>query len=142
MGDIYNVTCKSKECRYHATLRKGVGMWGFAQLRNYEKALLSGEITNEDVLFRVNKGGKIKSGGIYLCPTCREFMSDNTFYLIENLSYSPYGTPRFDVTFPFGNPVCKKCESQLEYIPKILSSKVKCPQCGGELKGKLAGCFD
>jgi hypothetical protein len=142
MGTIYSVTCKNKDCRYHSRLHSGVGMLGFARLHNYEKALLSGDITNNDVLDRLANGAHIRAGGIYLCPACKELISDGTFYLIENLTYSPYGTARYDVSFPFGEPVCKTCGSKLEFIRNVLSSKLKCPRCNNELKSRPVGNFD
>lgn len=142
MGDIYSITCRNKDCRYHVSLRDGVGMMGFARLKNFEKALLEGEILNEKALTSIQNGARIKSGGTYLCPECKEFVSDNAYYLIENLTYSPFGTARYDVSFPFGEPCCQKCGSKLEFIRNVLSSKVKCPRCGGELKSRVAGCFD
>ena len=142
MGEIYSITCKNKNCRYHAQLRKGVGMMGFARMRNFEKQIISGEVHNPAAQASINKGAKIRTGGIYACRKCKEFKRDDTYYLIENLVYSPYGTPRYDVTFPFGEPTCDQCGDKLEFIRNILSSKVKCPRCGGELKSRPAGCFD
>lgn len=142
MGDLYSLTCKNKECRYHASLRSGVGMMGFARLKNFEKALLAGEIPNDAARGSVEAGARIRSGANYLCPQCKEFVSDSTYYLVENLTYSPYGTARYDISFPFGEPCCQKCGTKLEFIKNVLSSKVKCPRCGGELKSRVAGTFD
>ena len=142
MGEIITVTCRNKLCRYHKKLRSGVGMFGFAQMKRYERDILTGKVQNEVALNSINKGAQIDACGIYLCPQCKDFVNDGTYYLIENLTYSPYGTPRYDVTFPFGEPHCSHCGSKLEYIQNVLSSKVKCPQCNGELKQKLVGHFD
>ena len=142
MGEIYSITCKSRTCRYHKELRSGVGMFGFARMKNFERDILDGKIKNEVARNSINEGAKISACGIYLCPQCKDFVTDATYYLIENLTYSPYGTPSYDVIFPFGEPCCPHCGSTLEYIRNILSSKVKCPQCNGDLKQKLAGHFD
>lgn len=142
MGEIYSITCRNKACRYHKELRSGVGMVGFAWMKRYERDILAGKVQNEVAIESINKGAQISAYGIYLCPQCKDFVMDGTYYLIENLTYSPYVTPRYDVTFPFGEPHCSHCGSKLEYIRNVLSSKVKCPQCNGELKQKLAGHFD
>lgn len=142
MGDIYSITCRNKACRYHATLRDGVGMIGLARLKNFEEALLAGELQHEVALKSVKAGAEIESGAIFLCSKCKEFVSDSTYYLVENLTYSPFGTARYDISFPFGEPRCQKCGSKLEFIRNVLSSKVKCPRCGGELKSRVAGRFD
>ena len=142
MGKIYSVTCKNRNCKYHAELREGNGMFGFARMKQFENGLRSGEICNPIALDSLNNGGKMHGGGIYACPTCKEFKNSDTYFLVENLVYSPYGTPRYDISFPFGEPRCKQCGDRLEFIRNILSSKVKCPRCGGELKGRHAGFFD
>ena len=142
MGEMYSVTCRNKNCRYHVHLREGVGMMGFARMKQFEQQIISGEVHNPAAQDSIHNGAKLRDGGIYLCRKCKEFKRSNTYYLIENLVYSPYGTPRYDVTFPFGEPTCDQCGDKLEFIRNILSSKVKCPRCGGELKGRPAGCFD
>lgn len=103
---------------------------------------MSGEVHNPAAQESIRNGAKLCGDGIYVCHKCKEFRHSNTYYLIENLVYSPYGTPRYDVTFPFGEPTCDQCGDKLEFIRNILSSKVKCPRCGDELKGRPAGCFD
>lgn len=142
MGEMYSITCRNKNCRYHAHLREGVGMMGFARMKKFEQQIISGEVHNPAAQDSIHNGAKVCDGGIYVCHKCKEFKRHNTYYLIENLVYSPYGTPRYDVTFPFGEPMCDQCGDKLEYVRNILSSKVKCPRCGGELKSRPAGCFD
>ncbi len=142
MGEIFSITCKNKKCRYHKELRSGVGMIGFVEMKKFEEDILNGKIDNKIALESINNGAHIQACGIYLCSQCHEFINDKTYYLVENLSYSPYGTPRYDITFPFGKPYCKKCGSELEFIRNIRSSKVKCPHCNSELKSRLSTHFD
>lgn len=142
MGEIYSITCKNKACRYHKKLRFGVGMKGFARMKNFEKDILEGKIENKVALKSIKEGANICACGIYLCPQCRELVNDNTYYLVENLTDSPYSKPQYDVTFPFGEPHCNHCGSKLEHIRNDLLSKVKCPRCNGDLNVRNAGCFD
>lgn len=142
MGEIYSITCRNKACRYHKELRSGVGMLGFARMKNFERDILDGKIENEAALNSINEGAQISACGVYLCPQCKDFVTDGTYYLIENLTYSPYGTPRYDISFPFREPHCSHCGNKLEYIRNVLSSKVKCPKCNGDLNQKRAGHFD
>ena len=142
MGELYSITCKNKACRYHTELRSGVGMIGFARMKNFEKDILEGKIENSVALKSIKEGAHIRACGIYLCPNCQELVNDSSYYLIENLTYSPFGTPRYDVAFPFGEPHCARCGSKLEHIRNVLSSKVKCPRCNGDLNARKAGCFD
>ena len=142
MGEMYSITCRNKDCRYHVHLREGVGMIWFARMKNFEQQIISGEAHNPAAQDSIQKGAELRAGGIYVCHNCKEFKRDNTYYLIENPVYSPFGTARYDVVFPFGEPICDQCGDKLEYIRNILSSKVNCPRCGGELKGKTVGCFD
>lgn len=142
MGEKCSITCKNKECRYHKELRSGVGMFGFVEMKKFEKDILQGKIKNKIALESIKNGAQIHACGIYLCPQCHEFVSDDTYYLIENLTYSPFGTARYDITFPFGKPHCENCGSELEFIRNILSSKVKCPHCNGELKSRISAHFD
>ena len=142
MGSIFSVTCRNKACRYHVELREGVGMMGFARLKKLEDQIISGEVHAPTVQDSLKNGSKLHCGGIYVCHECKEFKRNDAYYLIEDLVYSSYGTPRYDVTFPFGVPECDTCGDKLEFIRNVLSSKVKCPRCGGELKGRCAGCFD
>ena len=141
MGLINSVTCKNKNCRYHAELYEGPGMIGFAKMLRYRDAILSGEIKNEDVKKRLQNGAEINTRAAYLCPDCRKFLNDNTYYLKENFVKSPFGTVRY-VSFPFGKPVCPDCGAELIYIDNIRSGKVKCPKCGGDLKAKHIGYVD
>ena len=142
MSELYSITCKNKACRYHKELRSGVGMDGFVQIKNYENDILDGKIENIKALKSIKEGGHIQACGIYLCSQCRELVNNAAYYLVENIIYSPYGTPRYDITFPFGEPLCTQCGSKLEYIWNVLSSKVKCPRCGEELRTRKSGRFD
>lgn len=142
MGAIYSVTCRNKECRYHKELRMGVGMRCFSHLCNLKDALFSGEEKNPEAEKILREGGELGSGAIYLCPKCKEFISDPTIYCKTNITESPYGTVCYDVAFPFGVPTCKDCGGELQYIKNVLSSKVKCPKCEGDLKSKHVGYFD
>ncbi len=142
MGIINSVTCKNKQCRYHIELREGPGMIGFAHMKQFEKSIVEGNVNNPDVKERLEKGAKMETRGIYLCPCCKEFKNDDTYFLIENITESPFGTIRYDVRFPFGKPICEKCNSELIYIENIRSSKVKCPKCGSDLNARLSGYVD
>ena len=142
MGSIFSVTCRNSGCRYHAYLREGVGMMGFSRLKKLERQIITGEVHDPAVQDSLKRGAKLCYGGIYVCHNCREFRRSDTYHFIEDLVYSPYGTPRYDVSFPFGEPKCDRCGDSLEFVRNVLSSKVRCPRCGGELKGRRAGFFD
>lgn len=133
MADLITITCKNQACRYHAELRSGLNSGRFRRLRAFEKQLPEGTIP---------PGASLTTGGVYLCPQCRSFMDSDAFFLLENLRYTPFGTLRFDVSFPFGEPLCPACGSGLTYIRNVLSSTVKCPRCGGDLKARIAGSSD
>lgn len=142
MGEMYSITCKNKACKYHRELRSGVGMIGFARMKTFEEDILEGKVDNKEALESIKKGARIQASGIYLCPQCREIVNNSTYYLIENSTYSTYGTPRYDISFPFEEPRCSCCGNKLEFIRNVLSSKVKCPRCGGDLNSRKAGHFD
>ncbi len=142
MGTKYSVTCKNKNCKYHVELREGPGMIGFANMMRFRDQILSGEFSNPSVAEKLKNGARIHTRGIYLCPKCKEFKSNDTYFLLENFTESPYGTIRYDVTFPFDKPVCDVCDSELVYIKNIRSSKVKCPKCDSELNARLSAYVD
>ncbi len=114
----------------------------FRDMKNFEKAILSGELDYPDVKERIENGAHIGVRAVYLCPNCKEFQSNNVFYLVDNITVSPYGTVRCDVKFPFEKPICKKCNGELVYIKNVRSSKTKCPKCGSELKSGNIGFVD
>lgn len=142
MGIINRVTCKNKNCHYSLELYEGPGMKLFAYLKETEKKVLSREIDLQELKEKLLKGGKLMIRGIYLCPSCQKFLNDNSIYLMENITYSPFGTLRYDISFPFGTPVCKDCNTELVYIDNVRSSKVKCPKCGSDLNARIAGHVD
>lgn len=142
MGVINSVKCKNKDCGYQASLREGPGMLGFAYMMTFRKQILSGEISNPTIAEKFKNGAKIMTRGIFLCPACKEFKNDNTYYLLENITYSPYGKKQYDVTFPFGKPSCDVCNSELMYIKNVRSPKIKCPKCNGTLIAQIAGYTD
>lgn len=142
MGEILSVTCKNKACRYHAELWHGPSMRSFARLKMFEEEILDGKTDHEVVLQKLNDGARLEMGGIYLCPCCNEFRRSRDYYLHENITESPFGTIRYDVSFPFGIPKCEVCGKEMTFIKNVLSSKVKCPKCGGELQSRPIGCFD
>ena len=48
----------------------------------------------------------------------------------------------YEISFPFGKPICEKCNNELIYINELECSKeIKCPKCGEELNVEL-GLFD
>lgn len=142
MGIINSVTCTNKECRYHAELYQGPGMGLFRNMKNFEKHILSGESDYPDIKERIENGARIGVRGIYLCPNCKEFQNSNVFYLVDNITVSPYGTVRCEIKFPFEKPICEKCNSEMVYVNNVRSSKVKCPKCGSDLKARLSGYVD
>ena len=142
MGSIYSVSCKDKNCGYHKELREGCGMLGFAEMMNFREALLNNESINTTACEKLKNGAKIMTKGIYLCQKCEDFKTSNIYFLLENFTESPLGTVRYDIAFPFGNPICDICNSELIYIKNILSSKVKCPKCGSDLKARMIGNTD
>lgn len=142
MGSIYSVTCKNKNCRYQKTLHEGPGMRAFAEMMNFRESILVDESSNPCASEKIKNGAKIMTKGVYLCPICKEFKDNDIYFLLENFTESPYGTIRYDVSFPFGNPFCDICNSELIYIKNILSSKVKCPKCDSILKARMIGHID
>lgn len=142
MGRINSITCKNKDCKYHVELFEGTGMIGYSKMEHFRESIVSGDIPNPIVAKKIMDGAEIRTGGIYLCPKCKEFKTHSAYFLVENLSRSPFGTLRYDVTFPFETPVCDLCNSELIYIDNIRSSKVKCPKCGSELHTRAAGLWD
>ena len=114
----------------------------FAHSKKIEDDILSGKIVNQEALRLLKKGSNINTRAIYLCRKCKEFANNDTMYMQDNITISPYGTARYDVVFPFGSPLCEVCGSKLEYIKNIRSSNVKCPKCGGDMKSRIAGYTD
>lgn len=140
MGRINSITCKN--CGYHKELYEGAGMISFARCKQLEQDILDGSVVNPEALKLLKKGHGINIRAAYLCPACKEFVNDNTMYMRDNVTISPYGSVRYEVKYPFGKPVCKVCGSELEYIKNIRSSNVKCPKCNGDLKSRVAGYVD
>ena len=117
-------------------------MLGFAKTMKFRESILSNESLYPTVAGRLKNGAKIMTKGIYLCPKCNEFINNNIYFLLDNFTESPFGTVRYDVVFPFGNPVCDICNSDLVYIDNICSSKVKCPKCDSALNARKIGYTD
>ncbi len=142
MGTIFSVTCENKKCKYNTILCEGTSMLKFAELLEFQDAVISDAGSNSSIAQKLKNGAKIMTNGIYLCPECKEFKINNTYYLMDNITVSPYGTLRYDISFPFNIPACDICNSELVYVKNILSSKVKCPKCGNKLKARKIGCAD
>ena len=136
MGNINSVTCRN--CGYHAETKAGPGFVLFRRQMKIEEGLLNGEINNPEALQYLKDGGSIASVAAYLCPCCKEFLTDDSVYFLVE---SPSKRTK-EAVFPFGAPKCPVCNAELVYIPNIRSSKVRCPKCGGVLKAKLAALYD
>ena len=135
MGKTHRVICRNKNCQYSVKLREDDGVWGTYRMHKFEEGLLNGEIKNELARKRIEGGAEIHVNGIYLCPACKIFLNDEVYYLKENITISPFGTVRYDVCFPFGEPKCPACGTKgIVFIKNIRSGNVKCPKCGGDLK--------
>lgn len=140
MGIINSVTCKS--CKYHAETRQGPGVVLYKQLKDTEKAILSGEIECEEARECLQNGGSLQNVAAYLCPECKEFVTSVHYFCFKKIRELPSGMIEGEFIFPFGRPRCKTCDTELIHIPNIRSSYVKCPKCGGDLNAKKKGYYD
>lgn len=76
----------------------------------------------------------MESNEIYLCQQCREFQNNEADYL-EKITEPYLNEFCYEISFPFGKPGCKKCNSELIYINELECSKeIKCPKCDEEFK--------
>ena len=157
MGSIVSVKCQNQDCGYDTTLGVGPGMRLFYQVEDVEKGLRNGTIDNPEALKYLQETNGISCMGVYVCPKCRKLMSDEAMYFVlrrpadEPPGTRPDGRPnfytlgkngiRFEVVFPFGQPVCDFCRSELEPFP-LRSPDAKCPKCGGKLTVKDSGMYD
>lgn len=142
MGELISVSCRNKKCNYHKILHDGEGMIKSYQNEELRCKIIRGEIENDQALKCLKNGGIIKSNGVYLCTVCKEFLNDPIQYCKHQITVSPYGTERYEITFPFGKPKCKTCSNELMFIKNVCSSKVKCPKCNSELKTRIFGTTD
>ena len=142
MGQMISIVCENPTCRYHVALRQGTGMRGFSKKMDFRDGILNGEIENAVAKSLLEKGAQIRANGIYLCPHCREFQTNEIYFIADNLEDGPNDEILFDAVFPFGEPKCSKCQTEMTLIKDILSSDVKCPKCGGTLKPESIGFFD
>ena len=144
MGIFYHITCRNKECRYHAELREGNNMYQCRKAKQMTEQIRSGELKVSDKIMQLlelkvsdkimqllEAGNKIQFVANYLCPKCCEFQTRGEPYLLEELHVSPYGTIReYKLHYIYGTPVCETCGSELYHILNPRSSKVKCLKCG------------
>lgn len=142
MGRIISISCKNNACNYQSILYEGAGMIGCCKNEELRIAILDGKIKNDEALRCLRNNGTVESRGLYLCPDCRKFINDKIQYCMYNITISPYGTKRYNVSFPFGKPTCEICGAELFYIKNICSYKVKCPKCGSDLKTRVIGYND
>ncbi len=134
MGGFVSVKCRNKSCKYHVMLRVGVGVQGLREAEVMEQRILNGEVEASDKIKSLLQSGEhLESNAIYLCPKCREWVTDNTYFVFEPIHVSPYGTIRkYKVHYLDKEPLCKECGSLLEYILSPFSSKTPCPKCGSD----------
>lgn len=142
MGQMFSIVCDNPQCHYHANLRQGPGMFTFARAMNFRDAVVNGEIENEYAKSLFDHGAEIRTNGIYLCPHCREFQTNETYFVADNLEDGPNDEILYDAVFPFGEPRCSKCQTEMTLIKEILSPDVRCPKCGGTLRPESIGFFD
>lgn len=142
MGQMFSITCENPKCRYHADLRQGPGIIAFARAMNYRDSVVSGEIKNDDAKALFEHGAEIRTNGIYLCSHCKEFETNEIYFVADNLEDGPNDELLYDAVFPFGTPKCSKCNGEMTLIKDILSPDVKCPKCGSTLIPESIGFFD
>lgn len=132
MSQLYNVTCRNKECRYSFKVREGVGMRTFMWISPQEDDIKEGTREASGALadLLVSDDGLMHEA-TYLCPTCREYQNGRYPHVVELKKVTQFGTIRdYKVRFLDGEPKCSKCGSKLEYILNPKSGKHKCPKCG------------
>lgn len=142
MGNINEIQCRNKDCRYHATIRTGPGVRLVSTMRRLETDILNGKEDNQEALKCLESGSNLHCGAGYLCSHCKELVQNDTIYCYELFKDDSGKLLNIELHFPFGKPICDKCGNELIYLPNVRSSKVKCPKCGGELKSRIAGYFD
>lgn len=145
MGGFVSVKCRNKACKYHVMLRLGVGMHGFREMRTMEQKILSGEMeASEKIKALLQSGEHLDANAVYLCPKCRELVTDTSFFIFEPIHVSPYGTVReYKLHYLDKEPVCKECGSLLDHLLSPFSSKTPCPKCGtANMISRDKGTFD
>ena len=142
MGQLFTIVCENHKCLYHAKLRQGPGMLSFARAMDFRDAVVNGEIDNVYAKSLFDTGAEIRTNGIYLCPHCKEFQTNEIYYVADNLEDGPNDEILYDAVFPFGEPRCSKCHAEMTLIKDILAPDVKCPKCGSTLRPESIGFFD
>lgn len=144
MGEILSITCRNKGCGYHVELRYGDGFGAFRWCRRIESEILEDKTVSEEIKRLLNDGNHISRRGIYICPSCRDFVEIDSPYVYEPVRVTPYGTVReYKLHYIFEKPVCRKCSKDLKHIFNPLSSYNMCPKCGMDnMKARKVGHFD
>ena len=134
MGGFVSIKCRNKACKYHVMLRVGVGVQGDREIRAMEHRILEGEVeVSEKVKSLLQSGEHLEANAVYLCPKCRELVTDSSFFIFEPIHVSPYGTVRqYKLHYLDKEPACKECGSLLTHILSPFSSKTPCPKCGSD----------
>lgn len=144
MGSVFKVHCTNKQCRYNVELIEGEGFYLFSKTCSLEKRIKENRNASEDVLRLLDAGEHLSSGTSYICPHCKEWVTNVEPFIREVLHVSPYGTIReYKMHYLFGNPKCEKCGTELIHIQNVLSGKNKCPKCGlTTMIGRKVGTYD
>lgn len=145
MGTLFTVACRNKACGWHKELREGPGMRTFADTLRLERAILNGEKdAPADIKDLLDKGFHLNSVATFLCPECKEWVTNRDPYIFEATHVSPYGTVRdYKMHYVYGPPKCNVCGAELIYIFNPRSSKNKCPKCGKDnMKARNTGYYD
>ena len=145
MGMSYKLTCTNEECKYCATLLEGGGMYYFDVVKSIEEEILNGKReAPKEIVELVMSGNHFNGVASYLCPACREFISDCSFYIREKIHNSPDDTDGgYKMHYLDGKPKCPKCNSELVYIENPKSPKTKCPKCGhSSMQARIFSFFD
>lgn len=145
MGMRYKLTCTNEECKYCATLLQGGGIYYFDVVKSIEEEILNGKrAAPEKIVELVRLGNHFNSVASYLCPVCREFRSDCSFFIREKIHNSPsVMNDVYKMHYLDGKPKCPKCNSELVYIENPKSQKTNCPKCGhSSMQTKVVSFFD
>ena len=149
MGIIHRVACKNTSCGYCKDLRYGTGWIRSAERWQFQEAILYGEEEFPEVAEILKNDGELHNYGIYLCPTCKEYVTHKEYYCLKYVSlffevydYDGVEEEIYDVVFPFGIPKCDQCGSALKYIDEEFFDYTSCPKCGDKAPFVLHAFFD
>lgn len=148
MGRLVRAICLNPSCNYTKKLRYGTGWIEFANLWSFRESLLTGQENNPEAVKILRNDGELRSNGIYLCPTCKDFATSETYYchviceFFEEYDYDGSEETVYDTVFPFGIPKCEMCGTDLQYIDEDFFGSIRCPQCGGSAVLEMYGFFD